>query len=144
MNMPLLVSPYPSIDQAGVGEYLVIPITAITETKQRTEDKIWQVKKSKRESFITMITALLTTILEDAFDVAFHSGGTVLAERGFGTGTPPEILSRFQQNYGKPGYQEIKAALLRQPQPAHEPHATDRSYAALDRGGPNVPLGQPR
>jgi hypothetical protein len=111
-----LVSPYPWSDQADVGEYFVIPVTAITETEQRTEDKIWQVKKSKRETFTNMVTAL-TTILEDAFDVAFHSGGTALAERGFGTATPPEILSRFQQNYGKPGYQEIKAALLRLNQP---------------------------
>jgi hypothetical protein len=42
---------------------------------------------------------------------------TALAESGFGTATPPEILSRFQKNYGKPGYQEIKAALLRLNQP---------------------------
>jgi hypothetical protein len=107
-----LVSPIPWTDQADVGEYFVMPVTAITETEQRTEDKIWQLKKSKRESFINMITAL-TTILEDAFDVAFHSGGTALAERGFGNATPPEILSRFQRNYGRPGYQEIKSALLR-------------------------------
>jgi hypothetical protein len=60
---------------------------------------------------------LSTTILEDAFDAAFHSGGTALAERGFGTATPQEILFRFQQNYGRPGYQEIKSALLRLTQP---------------------------
>jgi hypothetical protein len=47
--------------------------------------------------------------LEDAFNVAFHSGGTALAKQGFGTATPPEILSRFQKNYGKPSYQEIKS-----------------------------------
>jgi hypothetical protein len=111
-----LVSPFPWRDQIDVGEYFIIPVTAITETEQRTEDKIWQVQKSKRDTFVNLITAL-TTILENAFDVAFHSGGTALAERGFGTATPPEILSRFQQNYGKPGYQEIKTALLRLTQP---------------------------
>jgi hypothetical protein len=111
-----LVSPFAWQDPVDVGEYFTIPVTAITETEQRTEDKIWQVQKSKRESFINLITAL-TTILEAAFDVAFHSGGTALAERGFGTATPQEILSRFQQNYGRPGYQEIKSALLRLTQP---------------------------
>jgi hypothetical protein len=111
-----LVSRYPWTDQPDVGEYFMIPVTAITETEQRTEDKIWQVQKSKRDTFVNLITAL-TTILEDSFDVAFHSGGTALAERGFGTDTPPEILSRFQQNYGKPGYQEIKTALQRLNQP---------------------------
>jgi hypothetical protein len=111
-----LVSPYPWIDQEDVGKYFVIPVSVITETEQRTEYKIRQVTKSKRESFINMITAL-TTILEDAFDVAFHSGGTALAESGFGTATPPEILSSFEKNYGKPGFQEIKSALLRLNQP---------------------------
>jgi hypothetical protein len=111
-----LVSPFAWQDPVDVGEYFTIPVTAITETEQRTEDKIWQVQKSKRESFVNLVTAL-TTILEDTFDVAFHSGGTALAERGFGTSTPQEILSRFQQNYGRPGYQEIKAALLRLNQP---------------------------
>ena len=103
-------------DPTDVGKYFTIPVTAITETEQRTEDKIWQVQKSKRESFVNLITALIT-ILEDSFDVAFHSGGTASAKRGFGTATPPEILSRFQQNYGKPGYQEIKTALLRLNEP---------------------------
>ncbi len=111
-----LVSAFTWQDQRDVGEYFIIPVTAITETEQRTKDKIWQVQKGKRESFVNLVSAL-TTILEDAFDVAFHSGGTALAERGFGTATPPEILARFQKNYGKPGYQEIKAALLRLTQP---------------------------
>jgi hypothetical protein len=116
-----LVSPYPWMDQADVSEYFVIPVTAITETEQRTEDKIWQVKKSRRESFINLITALIT-ILEDAFDIAFHSGGTALAERSFGAATPPEILARFRQNYGRPRYQEIKAELLRLNQPIDRMH----------------------
>jgi hypothetical protein len=111
-----LVSAFTWQDQRDVGKYFIIPVTAITETEQRTEDKIWQVQKGKRESFVNLVSAL-TTILEDAFDVAFHSGGTALAKRGFGTATPPEVLARFQKNYGKPGYQEIKAALLRLTQP---------------------------
>ena len=111
-----LISRYPWTDQPDVGEYFIIPVTAITETEQRTKDKIWQVQKNKCDTFVNLITAL-TTILEDSFDVAFHSGGTALAKRGFGTDTPPKILSRFQQNYGKPGYQEIKTALLRLTEP---------------------------
>jgi hypothetical protein len=46
-----------------------------------------------------------------------YFNSTALAERGFGIATPPEILSRFQQKYGWPGYQEIKTALLRLNQP---------------------------
>jgi hypothetical protein len=86
-----LVSPYPWQDPRDIGKYFMIPITAITETEQRTEDKIWQVQKTKRELFVNLITAL-TTILEDAFDVAFHLGNTALAERGFGTATPRNPL----------------------------------------------------
>jgi hypothetical protein len=111
-----LVSPYRWRDPVDVGKYFVIPVTAITETEQRTEDKIWQVQKSKHDAFVNLVTAL-TTILEEVFDVAFHSGGTALAERGFGIAKPPEILARFQQNYGRPGYQEVKSALLRLTQP---------------------------
>ena len=70
-----LISTFLWQDQSDVGKYFIIPVTAITKTEQRTEDKIWQVQKSKRNTFLNLITAL-TTILEDSFDVAFHSGGT--------------------------------------------------------------------
>ena len=51
--------------------------------------------------------------MEEVFDVEFYSSGTSLAERDVRKATPPEILFHFQHNDGKPGYQEIKAALLR-------------------------------
>jgi hypothetical protein len=47
-----LVSAFTWRDQRDVGKYVIIPVTAITETEQRTEDKIWQVQKGKRESFV--------------------------------------------------------------------------------------------
>ena len=69
-------------------------------------------KKDKRKTFFNLIT-VLTTVMEGSFGVAFHSGGTALPEHGFGIVLLPEIFSRFQHNYERPVYQEIKASLFR-------------------------------
>ena len=49
--------------------------------------------------------------------MASNSGFTALSERSFVTETSPGILSCFQHNHGRPGYKDIKLALLRLTQP---------------------------
>ena len=44
---------------------------------------------------------------------AFHSGSRGLSTKGFGTTPPVYTLANIQHIYGKPGYQEIDASLIR-------------------------------
>ena len=51
-------------------------------------------------------------ILESDIFTAYHTGDTVMEATGFGPLAAPQIISRIQLNYRKPGIGEIKKALL--------------------------------
>ena len=55
---------------------------------------------------------MLVAILECAIYKAYNRGDTVMEDTGFGPLTAPQIISRIQLNYRKPGIGEIKKALL--------------------------------
>ena len=83
-----------------------------TDIKQRIAEKLWQIKKYRRDTLENVETTLVT-ILNNAIDKSYHTGGTIMGSRGFGALTYPQIIARLQQNYGNPGIGEIKKALLR-------------------------------
>ena len=56
---------------------------------------------------------VLTNMLKEVVDPAFHYGIRGLANKGFGTTPPVDILANLQHLYGKSSYQELDAALLR-------------------------------
>ena len=82
-----------------------------TDIKQRIAEKRWQIKKYRRDTLENVETTLVT-ILNNAIDKSYHTGGTIMGSRGFGALTSPQIIARLQQNYGNPGIGEIKKAFL--------------------------------
>ena len=100
----VLYSTTPWQEPKDVGEYFEIPMLAITETEQKTEERKWKAEKDLRDNFENVCTAL-RLLFERIIDQAYHSGGTGtrgLARRGFGNDEPPDILARLQRLYGKP------------------------------------------
>ena len=92
-----LYSTTPWDDLKDVGEYFEIPVLAITETEQKTEERKWKAEKDLRDNFENDRTAL-RLLFERIIDQAYHLGGTGtggLARRGFGNNEPPEILARL-------------------------------------------------
>ena len=55
---------------------------------------------------------VLTNMLKEVVDPAFHYGIRGLANKGFGTTPPVDILANLQCIYGKTSYQELNAALI--------------------------------
>ena len=110
-----LYSTTPWAEPKDVGEYFEIPVLAITETEQKTEERKWKAEKDLRDNFETVRTAL-RLLFERIIAQAYHSGGTGtggLARRGFGNDEPPDILARLQRLYGNPSLQELDQALMR-------------------------------
>ena len=75
-------------EPADVGEYFEIPAWARTDTAQKSEERKWDAMKGKRDTFRNICT-VLTSILEDGIEDAYHSGGTGLGDLGFGALDPP-------------------------------------------------------
>ena len=99
-----------------MGSFFEIPENYFTETEQRNEEKIWQVNKDFRYS-LENVELKIFAILKGAIDTAYHTGATEMGVTVFGPLTEPQIISRMQLNYGKPGIGEIKKALLRLNEP---------------------------
>ena len=87
------------------------PPSSITETEQRTEEKIWELKKEKCNTFENLLM-VLTKKLEHVIDPAFHTGNCGLATRGFVNTKPYDVLAHIHSLYGKPNLTELKGALL--------------------------------
>jgi len=66
-------NPYP------MGEYFVIPLTALTDTQHRTEEKKWISSKDVEQNFFNVKTALVQ-IFEHVIDDAYHSGVTAIGQ----------------------------------------------------------------
>ena len=95
------------IGTPDVGAFFGIPASALTDTKQRIAKKWWQFIKYFRNTLDNVETTLVT-ILENAIDKLYHIGGTIMGATDFGTLAAPKIISRLQQNHGKPVFGEIK------------------------------------
>ena len=87
-------------DPEEVGKYYGIPVTEITETEQRVEEKKSKSKKEKRDTFKNL-KMVLTKMFKEVVDPAFHSGNRSLATKGFVTTPPIDILKNLQRLYGK-------------------------------------------
>ena len=94
-----------------VGLFFEIPANSFTEIKQRIGEKIWQVTKDRQET-LENVELTLVAILKGVIDTGYHTGATAMGATGFGPLTAPQIISRMQSNYGKPGIGEIKKAVL--------------------------------
>eukprot|EP00978_Attheya_sp_CCMP212_P035223 scaffold151845_cov22-Attheya_sp.AAC.1 len=69
------------------------------------------------DSFKNIKTAL-KTMFERVVEASFHtSGNAALMSTGFGTMTPPEIMTRMRRLYGKATIQELEKQLLILQQP---------------------------
>ena len=95
-----------------MGDFFIIPSTAITDTEQRVKEKRWQAMKDLEGSFDAVCSALIQ-VFERVIDPAYHTGATGMCQRGFGYLTPRQILDRLIQMYGQPQLHELKAALKR-------------------------------
>ena len=60
-------------DPKDVGEYFEIPMLAITETEQKTEERKWKAEKDLRDNFENVRTAL-HLLFDRIIDQAYHSG----------------------------------------------------------------------
>ena len=94
-----------------VGSFFEIPANSFTKTEQRIGEKRWQVTKDQQDT-LENVELTLVAILKGAIDTAYHTGATTMGATVFVPLTAPQIISRMQLNYGKPGIREIKKALL--------------------------------
>ena len=102
-------------DPEDVGNYFIVPTTAITDTDQKYEEMKWQARKNLLDTHRNMRTAL-QQLFERFINRAYHSGGMTnigMARQGFVNNEPPAILKRLNILYGTPSLQELYQALLR-------------------------------
>ena len=74
----------------------------------------------------------LVAILESDIFTAYHTGDTVMEATGFGPLAAPQIISRIQLNYRKPGIGEIKKALIRLNEPMYSNIPIDVMLRSLE------------
>ena len=94
-----------------MGSFFEIPANSFTKIEQRIGEKRWQVTKDQQDTLENVELALVA-ILKGAIDTAYHTGATTMGATVFVPLTAPQIISRMQLNYGKPGIRAIKKALL--------------------------------
>eukprot|EP00978_Attheya_sp_CCMP212_P027416 scaffold91780_cov26-Attheya_sp.AAC.1 len=112
-----LVSTTPFVPPQDVGNIYVMPQTAITDRDQQAAKAQWDYLKEMHDSFKNIKTAL-KTMFERVIEASFHtSGNAALMSTGFGTMTPPEIMTRMRRFYGKATIQELEKQLLILQQP---------------------------
>ena len=102
-------------DPEGVGNYFIFPTTTITNTDQKSEERVCQVGKDLLETYHNMRTAL-RQIFEIAIDPEYHSGvitNTGMARQVFDNNKTTTILERLKILYGTPSLQELNQALIR-------------------------------
>ena len=84
------------MEPADVGECFESPPSSITEIEKRTDEKIWELQKEKRNTLENLLM-VLTKTFEDVIDPAFHTGSRGLATRGFGNTKPYDVLAHIWQ-----------------------------------------------
>ena len=91
-------------DPADVGDYFIVPTTAITYTNHKSEESKWQSRKDLLGTFRNMCTAL-QQLFEIAIDSVYRPGvmtNTGMERRGFVNDQQPAILERLKIFYGPP------------------------------------------
>ena len=94
----------------NVGKFFVIPDTAITDTEQKTHERMWRARKKLQDNFNNFQMAL-KTMFKRIINTAYHLVG--MGRTGFGTDKSPSILKQLHTLCGKPSLGELDAALLR-------------------------------
>ena len=74
--------------------------------------KIWKVTKDQRDT-LENVDLMLVAILEGAINISYHTTVMAMGAMGFSPLMTSQIISRMKLNYRKPGFGEIKNALLR-------------------------------
>ena len=85
-----LVSNTPWASAACMGEFFRVPMTAITETDQRTAECEW-IAMRLRETNEENLATCLVTMFERVIPLVYHTGGNEIGRGGFGTLAPLEI-----------------------------------------------------
>ena len=101
-------------DPADVGDYFIVPTTAITDTDQKSSERKYQARKHLMDTYRNMRTAL-RQLFDRAINHAYHSRGmtnTGMARQGFGNNEPPVILECLKRLYGTPILHELYQAIL--------------------------------
>ena len=96
-------------DPVNVGKLLVVPDTAITDTKKKTHKRMWKASKDLQYNFNNAQTAL-KTMFKHIIKPAYHLAG--MGQTGFATDKDPAILQGIQTLYRKPSLGKLDAALL--------------------------------
>ena len=92
------------------GDYFSIPITDITDTKQRVEESKWKALKDIEDNYENIKTTL-TQLFEFVIKDAYHTGATGMGHHGFGSLTPKQIMDNMMTLYGKPSLPELETSL---------------------------------
>eukprot|EP00978_Attheya_sp_CCMP212_P031336 scaffold118072_cov58-Attheya_sp.AAC.1 len=112
-----LISTTPFVPPTDVGNVYVMPNTAITDRDQQAAKAQWDFLKETHDSFKNIKMAL-KKMFERVIDSSFHtSGNAILMATGFGTMTPPEIMTHMRWLYSKATIQELERQLLILQQP---------------------------
>ena len=109
------------MEPADVVECFKIPLSSITETEQRTDEKRWELQKEKRNTFENLLM-FLTNTFEDVIDPAFETSSRGLATRGFGNSKPYDVLAHMHSLYGKQSLTDLEGALSRLNEPMNCSH----------------------
>ena len=104
-----LFNAIPWKDPVDVGTFFKVPLTAITDTDQKSEERQWQALKYFRDKFNNVRTAVLT-LMKRVIDPAYHLEN--MDRQGFGKYEPPAILARLQHLYGQPSLGDIDTDIL--------------------------------
>ena len=127
-----LVSTTPFVPPTDVGQVYVMPPNAITDRDQQASKAQWDYFKEAHDSFKNIKTAL-KLMFERVIDASFHtSGNAALMATGFGTMTPPEIMTRMRRLYGKATIQELERQLLILQQPMDRNNPVEVMLRAIE------------
>ena len=92
-----------------------MPTTKITNNDQKSEERIWQIRKNLLDTYHNMRTSL-RQLFERVVNPKYHSGGMIntgMARWGLGNNEPPAILECLKILCGTPSLQELDHAILR-------------------------------
>ena len=111
-----LVCNIPWVPPENVGEFFVCPITAITETDQKTAEREWKAKSDRHQTDENVELASIL-LFERVIPVIYHLGGTAMGIGGFGTQTAYQIKEALRSRFGTPTDAEMKEALVKMETP---------------------------
>ena len=99
--------------------------------RKRTDEKIWELQKEKRNT-VENLLMVLTKRFEDVIDPAFHTGSRGLATRGFVNTNPYNVLAHMHLLYGKPSLTELEGVQLRLNKPMNRSHPIELMLRGIE------------